>query len=377
MPVENVIKLAALIQLEREILLADWRKQIRELPSARHLNSPTLTDHIPAFLDELAAAFRRVIDETIPETLLEATPPEHGRQRFVDGFDIVEVVAEYNILRGCIHDLAGRHNLMLSGRSFHIMNRVFDGAIALAVQTFATRQALDVQRRREEYLAFVAHDLRTPLNAIVLSTRVLDHKLSGTNADAGTAKMLKSLHRNVEQLERLVDKILKESDHVLTESGLKLERREIDLWSLVESLIHDLHPVAGTASTKLTNAVPEGLIAAADASLLKRIFQNLIANAIKYTPRGEVVIGALPGTAAGRVDCWVRDNGAGIPADRLDKIFDKMETDPDREGGLGLGLAIVKSFVEAHGGTVTVESVEGEGSTFRFNLSNESGGERR
>ena len=160
MAVENVAKVAVLIERERESLLADWRGQIRELPSAKHLDTPTLNDHIPAFLDELAAAYRRVYDETIPETLLEATPPEHGRQRFLDGFDIVEVIAEYNILRGCIHDLAERHGLSFTGRAFHVANRVFDGAIGLAVQTFATNQALEVQRRREEYLAFVAHDLR-------------------------------------------------------------------------------------------------------------------------------------------------------------------------------------------------------------------------
>jgi signal transduction histidine kinase len=81
-----------------------------------------------------------------------------------------------------------------------------------------------------------------------------------------------------------------------------------------------------------------------------------VANAIKYTPRGEVVIGARVTAAEGALECWVSDNGAGIPADRLDSIFDKLETDPQKEGGTGLGLAIVKAFVEAHGGKVTVKA---------------------
>ena len=68
------------------------------------------------------------------------------------------------------------------------------------------------------------------------------------------------------------------------------------------------------------------------------------------------------------MECLVSDNGAGIPAERLDRVFDKLETDPAKESGLGLGLAIVKTFVEAHEGTVTVESQEGVGSTFRFTL---------
>src|SRR5262249_3192346 len=146
------------------------------------------------------------------------------------------------------------------------------------------------------------------------------------------------------------------------------ECREFDLWPLVEALIHDLRPVAGTASTQLINQIPEELTVYADASLLRRVFQNLVANAIEYTPRGDVVIGAREVTAEGAIECWVNDNGSGIPAAELDNIFDKLETDPKKEGGTGLGLAIVKTFVEAHGGKVTVESKEGVGSSFHFRL---------
>jgi signal transduction histidine kinase len=140
------------------------------------------------------------------------------------------------------------------------------------------------------------------------------------------------------------------------------------LWPLVEALIHDLHPVAGTASTHLINRVPDDLVVYADASLLRRVFQNLIANAIRYTPRGEVVLGARELGAERGIECWVSDNGAGIPEELLDKVFEKGETDPENAGGTGLGLAIVKTFTEAHGGTVAAESKEGAGSTFRFTL---------
>jgi signal transduction histidine kinase len=339
---------------------------VKQLPSAKHLDEPALNDHVPALLDELVAAFESRSDETIPEALLHGTPPEHGMDRHRVGFDIVEVVAEYNILRACIHDLAESRGLTLRDKAFHILNRVLDEAIGLAVQTFATQQALEVQRRREEYLAFVAHDLRTPLNAIALAARVLERSRSGQSSVDGIDQMSRTLQRNVKHLEELVERVLAESDHVRTESGVKLERRHFDLWPLVEALIHDLHPVAGTASTQLVNEVPEDLTAYADAGLLKRVFQNLVANAIKYTPRGEVVIGAR--RAEGGIECWVSDDGAGIPEDRLETLLDRFETDPERLGGTGLGLAIVKTYVEAHGGQVTVESEEGVGSTFRFTI---------
>ena len=368
MNITDLDRLAALIKQEHHDLLVRWRQQVRQLPSAKHLDTPTLNDHIPQLLDELVTALRAMSDETISEALCEGSPPAHGLQRVADGFDIAEVVAEYNILRGCLHELGDDNGLSLQGKPFHIINRVLDGAIGLAVQTFATQQALEVQRRREEYLAFVAHDLRTPLNAISLAASVLELTLPKRDGTAETGQVLKSLRRNVQQLVGLVDKVLEENTNLETESGVKLQQRVFDLWPLIEALIHDLHPVAGTDSTRLINQVPDDLVVYADASLLRRVFQNLIANAIKYTPQGEIIIGAQESGAESAIDCWVSDNGAGIPDELLEKVFDKGETDPHNAGGMGLGLAIVKTFIEAHGGTVTVASKEGSGSTFRFSL---------
>jgi two-component system phosphate regulon sensor histidine kinase PhoR len=341
-------ELAGLIQRERTTLLSRWREQVRKLPSAQDLDTPTLNDQVPALIDELATALRTVADQSFAQAVLEGSSPAHGMERYQNGFDIVEVVAEYSILRGCIHDLAESNGIAIEGPAFHILNRVFDEAIGLAVQTFATQQALEQQQRRDEYLAFITHDLRTPLNAIALAARALDARAT-TSDTIPVSPMIRALHRNVQHLTTLVD------------------RRRLDLWPLVEALIYDLHPVAGTAGTRLINRIPEELSAYGDASLIRRIFQNLIANAITFTPRGEVEIGAREQEGGG-VECWVCDNGAGIPADRISSVFDKHETTtPD--DGTGLGLAIVKTFVEAHGGTVSVESTEGVGSTFRFTLS--------
>ena len=367
--------LAMLMKHERGALLSRWREQVRQLPSAQNFDTPTLNDHVPGLVDELAAALKSRSDETIPEALLESSPLVHGSQAFRTAStsrkswrNIIVSVVEYNILRECIHDLADSHGLNLQGMPFHIINRVLGHAIGLAVQTYATQKALEVQKRREEYLAFVAHDLRTPLNAISLVTMVLEQELSDKDKSARITQMFRTLRRNVAHLSALVSKVLEENANLQTETGIKLERRDIDLWPLVEALIHDLHPVAGTASTHLINRVSEDLVVHADASLLRRVIQNLIANAIRYTPRGEVTIGARENSAENVVECWVSDNGAGIPEQRLDKVFEPFETDPEKEGGLGLGLSIVKTFVEAHGGEVSVKSTDGCGSTFRFTL---------
>ncbi|MCA1607482.1 MAG: RsbRD N-terminal domain-containing protein, partial [Acidobacteria bacterium] len=104
--INDLEKLAALIKHEGDALLSRWREQVRQLPSAKHLDVPTLNDHIPTLLEELATALQSSSDEMISEALSEGSPPAHGLQRLQDEFDIEEVVAEYNILRGCIHDLA-------------------------------------------------------------------------------------------------------------------------------------------------------------------------------------------------------------------------------------------------------------------------------
>lgn len=367
MSFDDLNKLAALIEREEGALLAQWRTQVRELPSARDLDVPTLNDHIPHILTELAAALRSKSAETIPQALRHGSSPAHGLQRVKDEFVIEEVVAEYNILRDCIHDLADQNSLRLQGRPFHILNLVLDKAIGLAVQTFATQRALQVQQRREEHLTFVTHDLRTPLNAISLSAGVLEMLISQNRTDTPEAtQMLKALNRNVQYIEALVKRVMEESANLETELGVKVERRELDLWPLVEALVHDLNPVAGTCTTRMVNDVPEDFVVYADANLLRRIFQNLIANAISYTPSGEIVIGARRTGDGSAAECFVRDNGKGISAELCQTVFNKHVT--DREDGLGLGLAIVKTFVEAHSGAVTVESELDVGSIFRFTL---------
>ncbi len=344
-----------------------WRKEVCALDSAKKLDMPTLSDHMPLWISELASAMRTVTSETPDENLAVSIPLAHGVQRFEDGFDIEEVVAEYNIMRDCVHDLAEREGVDLVGKSRRMLNRVFDDSIAAAVKAFAESQAREVQRRRAEHLAFVAHDLRTPLSAITFSVHVLEQRLPEGGGNPETARLLRILGRNAKQIDALVNQVLKENTQLLSELGVKIERRTFDLWPMVETLMQDMQLIATKSATRMVNQIPDDLEVRADAALLRRVFQNLIANAIEYTPSGEVTIGARDPGPDQPVECWVTDNGAGISRDRIDKVFEALETDPERDG-LGLGLAIVKTFVEAHDGTVTVESVEGQGSTFRFTL---------
>jgi len=361
-------KMAALIRQESGGLLEQWRREVRHIPGAQHLDTPTLNDHIPELLEELATTLESENDETMLEPHMELNPKAHGLQRLRDGFDIVEVVAEYNVLRNALQDLAEMHGLVLQGKAGHIVNRVLDEAIGLAVDTYARQKAVELQQRRQEHLSFVAHDLRTPLVAISIASEILERNLSDETKDEQSSMLLNTLQRNVKRLDGLVTKVIQEEKNLNMDTALQLESREFDLWPLVHDLIRDLQPLAEAAGTELRNRISIRLGVFGDAGLLTQVFQNLISNAIDYTPKGEVVIGAQEIEAGGGVECWVSDNGAGIPEDFIEKVFDKLETDPQKKGGMGLGLAIVKQVVEAHGGEISVESKEGLGSTFRFTL---------
>lgn len=196
------------------------------------------------------------------------------------GFDVEEVVAEYNALRSVIQDLIERHNLSLRGPVNRTINRVIDMSIGLAVKTYATQKALEIQQRREEHLAFVAHDLRTPLSAIAMAAKLLEVAVPNMVKDEQTAKLLETMHRNVNRLNSLVVKVVQEEANLKAQVNEEIERQEVKLRELVEMLISDLSPLAAASNLSLINKVPEELAAFADADMLTLIFQNLISNAI-------------------------------------------------------------------------------------------------
>jgi signal transduction histidine kinase len=361
-------KLADLLHRNQRALLATWRQEVRRLPAARSLDVPTLNDHIPDVLEELADALTSGETQSVMELQLEDSPKVHGRERFRAGFDIVEVVAEYNIIQELVQTLAEQNGVDSGGDVSRIMNRVFDRAIAAAVDTFARQKTLEIQQRREEHLAFIMHDLKTPLAAMQTARMLLRRSLPESVQSGAVGNMLELIERNAARLEALLKVATQEQYNIAvsTSREMRVERRELDLWILVEGLLRDLSALAENSPVRIVNSVPTDLTIFADGMLLGQVFQNLLSNALRYTTQGQIVIGAQSIDDGQTVRCWVSDTGAGIEPERLGRVFDKLETDADRKGGLGLGLAIVKQVVEAHGGQVFVESELGAGSTFTF-----------
>ena len=357
--------LAAVFKECHAELIAHWREQARTLPSALLLDQLALTDHIPDLVSEITRDLALNRDGVLSMEHAKGSPPVHGVQRFHDGFDLREVVAEYHVLRDAFQTVAERHGMTIAGEAARTINRRIDEAIGLAVEAFSSQRDIVLKEKEKEHLAFFAHDLRTPLNAIGLVNQeialCLDDK---TRPQVG--ELLAIIARNLQRLEALVKREMKTNMEPSDEGGVfHPERRQFELWPLVQRLVHDLSPLAAKDGIEVRNIVPHALIVDADAGLLAQVFQNLLGNAFNYAPRGRIVISAH--AENGVATCKVQDNGEGIPPELLPKIFDHLETDPGKDG-TGLGLAIVKQIVEAHGGAVSVESTLGAGAVFTFTL---------
>jgi signal transduction histidine kinase/CheY-like chemotaxis protein len=221
-------------------------------------------------------------------------------------------------------------------------------------------------RERDEFLAMLGHELRNPLGAILTSVQLMEQKDAKALARERTV-----IDRQTRLLSRLVDDLLDVSR--VTSGKIALERVPVDIRELVERCVQGQTVTASSRRIDLTFSLEEtSLMIEGDPIRLEQIVNNLLTNALKYTPSGGRVAVTL---AADEPDAEIRvkDTGVGIDPDVLSRVFDlftQAERTLDRaQGGLGIGLTLVRSLVALHGGTVWAESSgRGEGSTFVVRL---------
>lgn len=227
------------------------------------------------------------------------------------------------------------------------------------------REAQEANRLKDEFLATLSHELRTPLNAILGWARIL----RGRPLDDKAAHAVHVIERNAEAQARLIEDVLDVS-RIIT-GKLTLEIEPVRLPVVVAAALDAIRPAAAAKGVRLAEAIEPTPLVTGDADRLQQVVWNLLSNAVKFTgTAGTVIVGLR--RVAGAVELAVSDTGVGIRRDVLPFVFDRFrQADPSTtrsQGGLGLGLAIVRHLVELHGGTVSVESVEGAGTTFKVQL---------
>ena len=362
----DTMALAALIEREKQTLLADWERGVRRLPSARHLHTPTLQDLIPGLIDEIIISLRSTDTETTEEIQAAA---EHGHHRLTLGFDLREVAQEYKLLRQSIAQLAERHGTPLQGQTARHIHGILDDAITVAISAYIEHRDAEDAKQREDRVRFLVHDLRSPLAAIHQAITVVE-QTSASKLDDSARAMLDAVRRNVRHLQAMTIKLLQNERNRATGPTQTLTRWTVPLTKIVDDAIHALRPLAEHANVRLVNEIPADVVASIAPELIERVFQNLLANAIEHAPTSTVSISAQ--RVAGGVEATVADRGAGVSNEIKHKLFDNYAT--TRSDGIGLGLAIARQFVEAHGGTVRVEDNPEGGAVFRLNLPDEPAG---
>lgn len=235
-------------------------------------------------------------------------------------------------------------------------------------EELANRAAMAVDnarlyRAREEILGVVSHDLRNPLNVIGLSLASLRREQSPSPSQQ---KNLDKMGRAVSRMNRLIQDLLDVTR--MEAGGLSLTPSSIEVPALLQDAAEMLRALAEEKTIEFrVQAEPELLPVMADRERALQVFSNLVGNAIKFTPSGgQVIVGAK---RDGKAICFsVSDNGPGIAAHDLNRIFDRYWQGRAKAQGAGLGLAIAKGIVDAHGGKIWVESRMGQGATFFFTL---------
>jgi signal transduction histidine kinase len=227
----------------------------------------------------------------------------------------------------------------------------------------SAQEALDL---RDEYLAIVSHDLRNPLNAIALNTQLLERLV--LSSDPRLARISQSLNSSIAQMQRIISDLL---DVAAIEAGkLSVRMEPGDVRRSIEEAVESFRAIGEEKSIVLEAITgPEPLRAHFDPGRIAQVLENLIHNALKFTPVGGHI--SVEGRIAGpSVEIRVQDTGPGMRPEEISVIFDRFRQVEKRgRRALGLGLYISRSIVESHGGRIRAESDPGKGSVFSFTLS--------
>lgn len=241
----------------------------------------------------------------------------------------------------------------------------------LEAERLQNQRLFELEATRTELFKLVAHELRTPLTSVLSYA-----ELAGAERDRSLPAHLAAITRNARRIQRLVEDLGALASLESPEPSLRLS--SLDLAPTVERVVHNLEPVAERSGIALSCRATSGHPLVGDPDRLAQLVENLVSNALKYTPGG----GRVSVQARSRPTGWqvvVTDTGVGIPPGEIDRVFDQFyrasNVHEDQASGSGLGLTIVRSIARLHGGDVAVTSVEGVGSVFTVELTGASSNE--
>jgi signal transduction histidine kinase/ActR/RegA family two-component response regulator len=378
------------IREHRDDIIHEWEALVAAEPREVKLVDSALRDHLPEFLDELAAWLER--SEAPGGARMRTVASLHAAQRLDNSFQLKQLIHEYRLLRMTILRLlltaeAVEQERSIIGRAERVMelarlNAGLDFAVSDAIEHFVEereRKVLELQdretllresdQRKSAFLAMLSHELRNPLAPIRHSLHLLDHAEAGSEQAARARAVLR---RQTDHLTRLVEDVLDVTR--ISRGNINVQKTRLDLLELVRRTVEDhnmLFSTRGVAFDLHLGELP--LWIDADATRMAQAIGNLLSNAAKFSNASGSVVITVERGAGGMALVRVKDDGVGIEAGLLPHIFEpfiQADTSLDRSrGGLGLGLALVKGLVDLHGGSVEARSDgPGRGAEFIIQL---------
>jgi light-regulated signal transduction histidine kinase (bacteriophytochrome) len=265
---------------------------------------------------------------------------------------------------------------VVRGRSLPWTRADLDCAAELrrsAIETDLSRQVQRAEaavRARDELVAVVAHDLRTPMSVVVMQSAIIQRLLLGMDATADTAQRLRASAQVVQRAGERMASLLKD---LLDLARIEAGRFDVapvrkSVAQVLEEAQELLQPVCESKRQALVIHPTPGLTVQADPERLFQVLSNLIGNASKFAPEHSDIEVRAVGTSEGLCEFSITDRGPGIPPEKRARIFERYWKETAARGGAGLGLYIARGIVEAHGGTIRVDSRVGEGTTMRFTI---------
>lgn len=367
--------LSAFIRQHGEQILHEWETFARALaPAGTSMDVAALRDHAHAMLDVIAADLdtpqtaRRQAEksrglEDGAEGAKRSAAAEHGSGRAASGFTVVQMVAEFRALRASVVRLWTAQRQTLGGAEVEELIR-FNEAIDQAVAESLARYSRDIDATRERFLAILGHDLRNPLGAIATSTRFL---LETGGSAAEQTQLIRGIESAGRRMSRLVSDLL---ELALSRLGddMPINRTPFDLGTMVGDVVAEVS--ASYPRARIETHCDGDLRGQWDRARLAQALINLVGNAVQHgTANAPIIVEARHD--AGDTILVVHNQGRAIPPEKLDNIFDGLKPGADDSRDrrhLGLGLFIVDKIVEAHGGTIEVQSTEESGTTFTIRL---------
>jgi signal transduction histidine kinase len=331
------------------------------------LNRTQLRNSQPDTLENLAGA----LESTKPHnarTLLE-DGQEHGAVRFVQHYNLTELLVELDVLRPILMEEAALHMKRdITLGEIIALNMGVDLAARRSVLAFVEHQRAELRQAAEshaKYLSFMSHDVRGGLNAILLTADVLHHQLRDDPQFAESLSDVEMIKRNILDTVATMDRFLKAEQ--LRSGKVTPKVSDVDLQSVVNELGAQFRHQAVAKGLRIRiDGQQDGTIRT-DRELLLTVLQNLVGNAIKYADHGEVKVAVKHD--AGGTEIIVADQGPGMDPRQLERLFAPfVRGDTHGQSGVGLGLFIARQAAEVLGANLRADSKVGEGTTFHLRL---------